>query len=246
MACEVLYVPATTGDMPKFLTKVNAKGTPSAALTMVSLYVQLMLILRLFVSNALDFILDLTAALAVIPYRLAAGYALKLTLRRETYDDDRSLRTDKIVATLAIVYTAFLVYAAGPKHLLFSCLLYAPATLLYARARASGVCGCSPHRSWPCSESSSAARCWLSNCWRPARSSSENALLFRAGSDLQAGQFGGSVEQQAARFPDRAAKPASEVFEVGVDVAPLPRQRHRQHVRRQMGAVAVQLDLVPA
>ena len=135
MACEVLYVPATTGDMPKFLTKVNAKGTPSAALTMVSLYVQLMLILLLFVSNALDFILDLTAALAVIPYLLAAGYALKLTLRRETYDDDRSLRTDKIVASLAIVYTAFLVYAAGPKHLLLSCLLYAPATLLYARAR---------------------------------------------------------------------------------------------------------------
>ncbi|MCW1958475.1 MAG: amino acid permease, partial [Mycobacterium sp.] len=136
MACEVLYVPATTGDMPEFLTKVNAKGTPSAALTMVSLYVQGLLILLLFVSNALDFILDLTAALAVIPYLLAAGYALKLTIRRETYGpEDRSLRTDKVVAVLALVYTAFLVYAAGPKHLLLSCLLYAPATLLYARAR---------------------------------------------------------------------------------------------------------------
>jgi arginine:ornithine antiporter/lysine permease len=136
MACEVLYVPATTGDMPEFLTKVNAKGTPSAALYMVTIYVQLMLILLLFVSNALDFILDLTAALAVIPYLLAAGYALKLTVRRETYDrDERSLRTDRIIATLACVYTAFLVYAAGPKHLLLSCLLYAPATLLYARAR---------------------------------------------------------------------------------------------------------------
>lgn len=136
MACEVLYVPATTGDMPEFLRRVNAKGTPSAALTMVSLYVQGMLILLLFVANALDFILDLTAALAVTPYLLAASYALKLTIRRETYDgDERSLRTDRIVATLAIVYAAFLVYAAGPKHLLLSCLLYAPATLLYARAR---------------------------------------------------------------------------------------------------------------
>lgn len=28
---------------------------------------------------------------------------------------------------LAVVYTAFLNYAAGPKHLLLSCLLYAPA-----------------------------------------------------------------------------------------------------------------------
>lgn len=136
MSCEVLYVPATTGDMPEFLRRINAKGTPSAALTMVSLYVQALLILLLFVANALDFVLDLTAALAVIPYLLAASYALKLTLRRETYDgDDRALRSDKIVAILAILYTAFLVYAAGPKHLLLSCLLYAPATLLYARAR---------------------------------------------------------------------------------------------------------------
>ncbi len=136
MACEVLYVPASTGDMPRFLTKINVKGTPSSALLLVSLYVQGLLILLLFVANALDFILDLTAALAVIPYLLAAGYALKLTIRRETYDgDDRALRTDRIVAVLAVVYTAFLVYAAGPKHLLLSCLLYAPAALLYAKAR---------------------------------------------------------------------------------------------------------------
>ncbi len=36
---------------------------------------------------------------------------------------------------LAVVHTAFLVYAAGSKHLLLSCLLYAPAALLYAKAR---------------------------------------------------------------------------------------------------------------
>ena len=94
------------------------------------------LILLLFVSNAMDFILDLTAVLAVLPYLMAAAYALKLTLRRETYyGQGRQLRTDTIIAILGIVYTAFLVYAAGPKHLLLSRLLYAPAALFYARAR---------------------------------------------------------------------------------------------------------------
>lgn len=136
MACEVLYVPATKGDMPEFITRVNAQDTPSAALFLVSIYVQALLILLLFVANALDFILDLTAALAVLPYLMAAAYALKLTVRRETYDGQpRALHRDRTVATLAIVYTAFLVYAAGPKHLLLSCLLYAPATAFYARAR---------------------------------------------------------------------------------------------------------------
>ena len=42
--------------------------------------VQLLLILLLFTSDALDFMLDLTAALALIPYLLAAAYALKLTI----------------------------------------------------------------------------------------------------------------------------------------------------------------------
>ncbi|MFN8031976.1 MAG: basic amino acid/polyamine antiporter [Mycobacterium sp.] len=135
MASEVMYVPATTGDMPRFLAKVNAKGTPVAALVMVSGYIQTLLIVLLFVSNALDFILDLTAALAVIPYLLAAAYALKLTLTGETYDDNRSRRADFTIAALATVYTAFLVYAAGPMHLLLSCLLYTPAAALYVVAR---------------------------------------------------------------------------------------------------------------
>lgn len=34
-----------------------------------------------------------------------------------------------------MAYTTFLVYAAGPKHLLLSCLLYAPAAGLYIAAR---------------------------------------------------------------------------------------------------------------
>lgn len=135
MASEVMYVPAVAGDMPRFLTRVNANGTPVATLTMVSGYVQLMLIVLLFVSEALDFILDLTAALAVIPYLLAAGYALKLTLTGEGYSDAAALRSDRTVAVLAVCYTSFLVYAAGTKHLLLSCLLYAPAAALYVIAR---------------------------------------------------------------------------------------------------------------
>lgn len=69
MASEVLFVPASTGDMPRMLTKVNKNGTPVNALFMVSAYIQLLLIVLLFVANALDFILDLTAALAVIHRR---------------------------------------------------------------------------------------------------------------------------------------------------------------------------------
>jgi arginine:ornithine antiporter/lysine permease len=135
MAAEILYIPAKSEDMPKFLAKQNAKGAPVVALVMAGGLVQLLLILLLFTSEALDFMLDLTAALALIPYLLAAGYALKLTITRETYGDRRSLVPDMIVSALATIYTLFLVYAAGWDHLLLSCILYAPGALLYVKAR---------------------------------------------------------------------------------------------------------------
>ena len=135
MAAEILFIPATSKDMPRFLAKVNAKGSPLAALLITTGLIQLLLILLLFVSDALDFMLDLTAALSLIPYLLAAGYALKLTVTRETYDDRRSLRTDMVIGAVAAIYTAFLVYAAGFDHLLLSCILYAPAAVLCVVAR---------------------------------------------------------------------------------------------------------------
>lgn len=40
-----------------------------------------------------------------------------------------------MVAALATVYTAFLLYAAGLKFVLVSFILYAPATFLFIKAR---------------------------------------------------------------------------------------------------------------
>ena len=75
--------------------------------------------------------LDLTAALSLIPYLLAAAYALELTATRETYGDGKSLVPDMVVAAVAL----FLIYAAGADKLLLSCILYAPAAALYFKAR---------------------------------------------------------------------------------------------------------------
>ena len=135
MAAEMLFIPAKTEDMPRFLTRENSHGAPVPALLMAGGLVQLLLILLLFASNALDFMLDLTAALSLVPYLLAAGYALKLTITRETYEDRRPLAADMAIAVVATIYTLFLLYAAGWDHLLLSCILYAPATVLYWMAR---------------------------------------------------------------------------------------------------------------
>ena len=135
MAAEVLYIPAKSEDMPRFLARTNSHGAPVTALVMAAGLTSILLVALLFAADALDFMLDLTAALSLIPYLLAAAYALKLTATRETYGDGKSLVADMVIAGLATVYTLFLIYAAGPDKLLLSCILYAPAAALYFKAR---------------------------------------------------------------------------------------------------------------
>lgn len=84
MASEVLFVAAETRDMPRFLSRTNAAGVPEAALVMTTLMTQVILVAVMFVSNALDLALDLTAALSLLPYLFVAAYAAKIAWRRET------------------------------------------------------------------------------------------------------------------------------------------------------------------
>jgi arginine:ornithine antiporter / lysine permease len=135
MSAEVLYIPAKSEDMPRFLARTNSHGAPVAALVMAAGLISLLLVALLFAADALDFMLDLTAALSLIPYLFAAAYALKLTATRETYGNGKSLVGDMVIAGLATVYTLFLIYAAGVDKLLLSCILYAPAAALYYKAR---------------------------------------------------------------------------------------------------------------
>lgn len=136
MAAEVAFVPARSNDMPRFLGRENAAGTPITALIATTIGVQALLALTLFVDDSLNFMLDLTTSLALVPYLLAAAYALKLTLSGETYEEDSSERVKHgIFAGVATAYAIFLFVAAGLEFLLLSSLLYAPAAVLFFQAR---------------------------------------------------------------------------------------------------------------
>lgn len=137
MAAEVMYVPARSDDMPAFLGQENRNGTPITALVVTSLAVQGLLALTLFVNDALNFMLDLATSLAILPYLLAAAYALKLGLTGEAYEGVAAgvRRKETIVAGIATAYTIFLFDAAGLKFVLLMTLILAPASLLYVKAR---------------------------------------------------------------------------------------------------------------
>jgi arginine:ornithine antiporter / lysine permease len=136
MAAEVLFVAAKDDDMPRFLRRQNAVDVPTAALLMSTILIQIMLVVTVFSEDAFNFSLDLTSALTLIPFLLAAGYALKLALTRETYvENPQGYGRELVVGALATFYTAFLLFAAGPKFILLSFVIYAPATILFVMSR---------------------------------------------------------------------------------------------------------------
>jgi arginine:ornithine antiporter/lysine permease len=135
MAAEVMFVAAKDRDMPRFLARERG-DVPVGALMLTSVVVQVLLVVTLASEDAFGLALELTSALVLVPFLLAAGYGLRLVLRREGYaPGERVWGRDVVVAAVATLYAAFLLWAAGPTYLLLSFVLYAPATVLFVMAR---------------------------------------------------------------------------------------------------------------
>jgi arginine:ornithine antiporter / lysine permease len=139
LAAESLFTPAAGGVMPTWLARQNQHGVPANALWLTSAMVQVFLLLTLVSKASYLALISLSTAMILVPYLISAAFGLKLA-----WSDRRALpagvaarpaRRQAVVAALATVYGLWLLYAAGPKYLLLSALLYAPGALVFLRAR---------------------------------------------------------------------------------------------------------------
>ncbi|GAA2297327.1 basic amino acid/polyamine antiporter [Streptomyces kunmingensis] len=136
MAAEVLFVAAKDDDMPRFLRRATAADVPVPALLMTTVLTQVVLVVTAFSDDAFNFALDLTSSLSLIPYLLAAAFAVKLGTRTDRRTEGgRTTSRELTIAAIATLYTAFMLYAAGLKFVLVSFVFYAPATILFVMAR---------------------------------------------------------------------------------------------------------------
>ena len=133
MAAEVLFVAAQDRDMPRFLARQSDRSVPVNALLLSTALSQVVLVVTYFSEDAFDFALDLTAVTSLVPYLLAAAYAVRLW--RADRAEAPAPRSDLVVAAVATAYTVFLLFAAGLDLLLMSFVLYAPLTVLFAMTR---------------------------------------------------------------------------------------------------------------
>jgi arginine:ornithine antiporter / lysine permease len=137
LAADVMYAAAKDKDMPSRFAKLNSQDVPETAVFWTSVLITVILFAVQFVDNALDFTLDLTAVLALMPFALASAYAVKIAWQRDGYDDAPSATRSRelVIAVISTIYTLFLLWAAGYTFFFLSCILLAPATALYVLAR---------------------------------------------------------------------------------------------------------------
>jgi len=100
-----------------------------------NIIVQLFVISTYWSRDAFSLMLSLTSAMSLIPYLLVAGFGWQLAKRGETYVGGKHQKRDLTLASIAAVYTLFMIFAGGLKFLLLSALLYAPGSVLYFWAR---------------------------------------------------------------------------------------------------------------
>jgi arginine:ornithine antiporter/lysine permease len=140
LAAESLFTPASQGVMPQWLTHQNKQGVPSHALWLTSGMVQLFLLVTLVSNASYLALISLSTAMILVPYLFSAAYgtlvAWKARNEKPEATQQSALSPWLLAASvLATLYCLWLLYAAGPKYLLLSALLYAPGALLYIVAK---------------------------------------------------------------------------------------------------------------
>jgi arginine:ornithine antiporter / lysine permease len=140
LAAESLFTPAQGGVMPLALTKLNSKGVPANALWLTNIMVQLFLVLTLVSKASYLALISLSTAMILVPYLFSAFFGVKVAFGEQIRalaapENIASGRFDKPITVLASSYCLWLLYAAGPKYLMLSALLYAPGAALYFWAK---------------------------------------------------------------------------------------------------------------
>jgi arginine:ornithine antiporter/lysine permease len=136
ICAEVMFTAAKTRDMPAIFARENENKVPANALWLTNIIIQLFVISTYFSRDAFALMLNLTSSMSLIPYLFVAGYGLMISKRGESYQMRPEERTrDLIMASIAVIYTVFMILAGGLKFILLSAVLYAPGTVLYIWAR---------------------------------------------------------------------------------------------------------------
>ncbi|MGL5418195.1 MAG: amino acid permease, partial [Plesiomonas shigelloides] len=136
LAAEVPYVAGLQGAFPRYLSKMNANGSPAASLWLTNGAVQIALLLIYMYGGTYNTLLTIASEMVLVPYFLVGAFLLKLAIKKQSV-------LLKSIGAGACIYGIWLLYASGLTHLMMSVLMYAPGLLIFFYARRND-CECTP------------------------------------------------------------------------------------------------------
>jgi arginine:ornithine antiporter/lysine permease len=137
LSSETLYMAARDDAAPAWLAGQSARGVPTHAVWLTSIFIQAFLLITLRFNSTYLSLVNLGTAMILLPYAWATLYAWRMAWRGQGYGaHERGARwRDLAITAVGVAYALWLLYAGGLKYLLLSALLYSPGALLYAWAR---------------------------------------------------------------------------------------------------------------
>ncbi|TKC18371.1 amino acid permease [Robertmurraya kyonggiensis] len=139
LSAEVPYQAAKQGlFMPAFL-KENKKGMPIFSLILSNGLAQIFIFSTISssIASAFDFVIYIATLAYLVPYLISSLYQLKLVTTGETYLTGKSRVPDGIIATLATIYSIWVIYTGTSdfKTFLLGVALLASGIFFYPLVR---------------------------------------------------------------------------------------------------------------
>ncbi len=137
-AAETSYQAASRGLLPAALAATDERGTSRRTVLISAGITQAFLVLSLFSEGTYQFFYTCSVYAILIPYTCAAAYYTRIAWKNERIEGPLapSLGSARVAGTVALIYTAFLIWSSGMKGLTVVAIAIAPGTILYLLMRA--------------------------------------------------------------------------------------------------------------
>lgn len=135
LCAEIFREPSNEAILPQWVGRLNKNGTPSGAMWLTTVAMQLILIWTLFNESGYTALIILASSLILLPYLWSALFQLINAIKGEGYEGGKGSASDILVGVIATVYGLWLVYAGGLGYLLIAAIFYLIGTPLYIWAR---------------------------------------------------------------------------------------------------------------
>lgn len=149
LSSEVPFQAAKLGVFLPTFAKENSKGMPKISLWISNAFGQILLLSTISgsISAAFDFIIYIATLAYLLPYLVASIYHLKLIWTGETYSLYKERVTEGIIASLAAIYSLWVIVAGTANlktfllgvALIVSGILFYPLLLRYRKAQSKNI-----------------------------------------------------------------------------------------------------------